>query len=550
MPTDFFGPLSDDEKKTLEADKAKYFYPLKDEEKPVSLAESAIRATGQGLTGGFHDEMAAALKATAEKGNIPGTDQWWKDYREERDFIRARMAESQKEHPAVWGGLNFAGALLGAGKLATVGKAAKSADVAQKVSKIKELMSGAGKIAGGGALAGLGLSDADLTQGEVGQALEDAKTGAIYGLGTAGVLKGAAKGGHALLTKAPKKLLASMTGVDEKVTDAYLANPKGISKARQVDEIADDLQDKLEKLKQRVMKGSREASEELKGKEEVPTVPIISKIRELMAEISDDVTDEGQGAVKELSRIGERLQGKGESIPLERLKKVVQGIDRSLEKGSQSGEFMTPAHIQKTRLRQEIDAILKDTGKAPGYAAKMVEVAKDTKALADAAKYFGNPNAAVTKLKGVIQRPEQRLLETRALEAFDKRMGTNFGEENRFRHIKEAFEKDNTRGSRSTLFGTAVGALAGTLGGPFGILGGAAGGAAIGHTVLDKYGGRLAKYLLDKYAKSAPSLEGPKSLGSLLQRNMQKGATGQAATHFLLTQIDPEYQKKVIKENK
>lgn len=73
---------------------------------------------------------------------------------------------------------------------------------------------------------------------------------------------------------------------------------------------------------------------------------------------------------------------------------------------------------------------------------------------------------------------------------------TDFVQAMHDQHIQEAFKKNVTNGSRNTVFGAVVG-------GAFGGLGGAAAGAAFGRNILDIYGPKVTKVILDGAIKVA-----------------------------------------------
>jgi hypothetical protein len=142
-------------------------------EEETSKLESFARGAEQGVTFGFGDELNARLESL-----ITG-----KPYEQARDESRAAFKKSEEDNPLTTLAGNIGGALVvpvpGAAGATTVARLAKIG-------------------AGGGALAGLGVSEADLTKGDIGGAAKDivegAGTGAAVGgaLGIAGkALKGA-----------------------------------------------------------------------------------------------------------------------------------------------------------------------------------------------------------------------------------------------------------------------------------------------------------------------------------------------------------------------
>jgi hypothetical protein len=140
------------------------------------IAESGVRGALQGASFGFGDEAAAAIDAAlpsflrnkVSDEAVGGGATYGERYQNARDYYRNRNASAEKANPGTY----LAGQLTGAvaapgGSLGAGAKGARAlvAPVAQ------------------GAAAGLGYSDADLTRGEVGDALTDVATGGALGVG-------------------------------------------------------------------------------------------------------------------------------------------------------------------------------------------------------------------------------------------------------------------------------------------------------------------------------------------------------------------------------
>ena len=126
----------------------------------ISGLESAALGAGQGMTLGFSDEAAAAMDWLAGKMGVGnplatslGNPETYQDFRE---FYRRRMAEAQRQNPKSYGAGQLAGAVAvpGSGLKAVVSQAAAQ---------------------------GLGQSESDLTEGDVGGAVADTAKGAAIG---------------------------------------------------------------------------------------------------------------------------------------------------------------------------------------------------------------------------------------------------------------------------------------------------------------------------------------------------------------------------------
>lgn len=158
--------------------------------------EALARGAGQGFTLGFGDEINGGVQALGDK--LMGSDKSLGDlYRRNRDVFRSENDQAKAAHPYLYGAGEVAGSipttfLPGL----NVGKGAKALQVL--------LRTGAA-----GGLTGLGNSNADLTQGQYGQAAKDTAVGT--GLGVA------AGGAGLLLGKLGGRAAAKVADIDETV---------------------------------------------------------------------------------------------------------------------------------------------------------------------------------------------------------------------------------------------------------------------------------------------------------------------------------------------
>ena len=166
----------------------------------MSTGESLARGAAQGATMGFSDELAGALGAV---GDVAGDQYALKDlldrYQAQRDESRRLYAEAEKTNPTAYLSGNLAGGL--ATGIATGGGTGLA-----NILKI-------------GALGGLGSSEADLTEGQIGQAARDTGTGAAIGALTAGALKLGGMGAKAIGATAPAEDLARGFKLGKQGTD-------------------------------------------------------------------------------------------------------------------------------------------------------------------------------------------------------------------------------------------------------------------------------------------------------------------------------------------
>lgn len=167
--------------------------------KQYSALESAGKGIQQGTTLGFADELAALSGAAGAKygGDERG---FWDVYKDVLGSVRPEYKAAEEQNPISSFGGNLAGGLLVPAGL--VGKAA-----APGVGFAKQAGNIALTGARAGAVAGLGTSEADLTNGELGQAINDTAGGAGVGAGL-----GLLVGGSAGLIKGGGKLTKDVVG--------------------------------------------------------------------------------------------------------------------------------------------------------------------------------------------------------------------------------------------------------------------------------------------------------------------------------------------------
>ena len=185
------------------------------EEEAYSEAEAAALGAVQGATFGFGDELEGAvrtvprgLEMAQEALGFGGDEPQSKEglletYRSLRDAARARNISAQEQNPLSYLGGEFAGGMaipglgmakagktaLQAGKAALqAGKGAKTARTLAGLKKAQELSKVGAKT---GAALGLGAGQADITKGEIPEALEEMASSAVMGGIAAPVLSAA-----------------------------------------------------------------------------------------------------------------------------------------------------------------------------------------------------------------------------------------------------------------------------------------------------------------------------------------------------------------------
>lgn len=137
----------------------------------------------------------------------------------------------------------------------------------------------------------------------------------------------------------------------------------------------------------------------------------------------------------------------------------------------------------------------------------------------------------------------------------DKSTGKKFSQEVKDRAILDSFEKGDVNGSRRTLLGAMAGkAVGASLGGAAGYAAGDEYGAGMGALAgfgSDRYAGKIFKALLDGRLQGPQAINAAKKLGRFAKPLMDAAKRGNhavAATHFVLSQQDPEYRQLMKQE--
>ena len=552
------------------------------QEQPSEL-ESLARGTAQGASFGFADEIAGALggmyddfsKALSgdqvpvdikrdEFGNITPESlaEMNKDasYEKRRDAYRNADRVAQEANPTTYGAGEIGGA-IGTAFIPGMGvlNAGKGANLATKI--------GMGAVQGG--LTGAGQSEADDLMGLA----KDTGTGAVLGgaltgVGEKVVAPALNKVGNALSKSgdAADYLLAKMgkvgANVPEEYTERYLKNPNAIRNAMSKEDLAASLLDEtggLSQLKENIGKADALAWSKLDTDTVIPKAELLDDVaKQLKGDILNEYGNlsrtEGFGASyqkiraidDELEKIGKAY---GKNISEADLKAIVQDL-RSIAYSYEGSPKYTHQGEGLRRLASTFDTYLKGGNK--DYEALMEPVADKTRLLKDLERNFINKQDpdSYDKFFQKIKRwgnAEDASSMKSGIKRLDDVTGTSIGEDINNTLTKDAFSKSDTNGSRKTMFGTVIGGGAGSLiGGPVGGVVGSAIGAATGQ-IADKYAGAVMRNILDGRIAAGEGLQAiaPK-LGKYakpLMEAAQRGNKSLAATHFLLSQQDPEYRK-------
>lgn len=428
-----------------------------DEYKPDPSAMA--RGAAQGATFGFADEIEGAGRAAIQDVAFGPSklSELPERYAARRDASRAEYERAREESPGSYTAGEVAGG-IGTAFIPGLGWAN-----AAKVGMIPKIVQGA-KI---GAVQGLGTSTSDLTKGQFGEAAEDVGTGAALGGATAGVVDRAGAVLKGITpTSVAKKLSNVFLNTPEEITETYVNNPQGVLNAPKRHELATEYQGLLDKLKGDVQGGSKESRKILeneglrfKGSEIAKILDDkANEIEKRMEGVWDN--PEQLAAYKWLKDTADQYRSKAvpgkkgievKDLSANRIKDMLQGIDRSTEFETAPGKFSAIDDLTKKDVRAQIDAMLK--GRSPAYQEQMKGVAVDTALLDEASNIARSPQGLANVFRRVEtdqygggQAPRE------VLEQFGKRMGTDILEKAKLATAKEAFDKSVTNGSRNVQF--------------------------------------------------------------------------------------------------
>jgi len=294
----------------------------------ISGIESALRGAAQGASLGFADEATAGVESLF-------TD---KTYTQARDESRAAYEAAKNANPNTY----LAGELGGGVATAFI----PGLNLAKGASLAKMAAQGAGI----GAAAGLGASEADLTEGELGGALADTAIGAGLGAVAAPVIaaipKVASLGAKGL--KGTGEFLVEKTPGARSLIDSF-------KRAKAGEKIAskEALASKTASLQNVIEKEITPALKAVEGGEELRVKSLLKEIGEKQTEIDESI------------RLGLKKRAEGQKAKLKSLKADYEATQKSIEQ--HIGEEVSGAYDTEKSLlaksQAEYNQNLKDIEK-------------------------------------------------------------------------------------------------------------------------------------------------------------------------------------------
>ncbi len=423
-------------------------------EKPMRVmpteVESALRGAAQGGTFGYSDELeglgGAINDVTLGRHRLQDVVD---RYRANRDIARGKNEQAHEVNPKSYLGGEVAGS-LGTAFLPGVG----GIGIAKNAASLPSVLAAGAKVGG---LTGLGLSNADLTRGEIKDAASDTAKSAATGAAAAGIMDRVIVPGIKALTpeNVAKKMSSVFLGTPEETTETYIKNPQGVLNSPRRYEVAKDLTENgIDKLKQETIEGSQRARDILTKEGKTVSSQDLAgiynaKAQELM-DRSEGVMNNPQtlAAYNWLKQNADEMTKADKMFSTNRIKDELCNIDDMVDYEIGPGRFGKVADAPKKQVRTSIDSLLKN--ESPEYTQQMSQVAKDAQLLDQVSNLSKSPQGLTNLLRrvetdqyGGAQIPKE------TLQSLDQRLGTDFLNKIKLTNAKEQFDKSVTNGSRN-----------------------------------------------------------------------------------------------------
>lgn len=376
-----------------------------------------------------------------------------------------------------------------------------------------------------------------------GEGNKDAATGA--GISTALSLGLEGLGALGKKLNVGPKITEFLFGLPEDIQKKIIANPDIIKDAKSPDELVQKLMDVTKQVGMKAKESSDIAASKLSSNpwDVIPA----ERLRGIIQSEQESLGDIAGLPLKEKSF--RRLEKLKSQFPEERLytpsylKPVVQDIDQEI------GDYLRTSSVTGNSLknvRRGIDEILKEN---PEYASQMKDTASLTRLQESLRKNFGLKEVQDVAsgsrelipsptTYGMLNKPDKLGRTERLLKFLDQKVGSDLAQDVEKTKMAEFLSKPQNQATRLPL----VGGLAGlAFGGPYG----AAGGAAAGK-YLDKFGRSTGADILAAGSKASDFLNENKLFKELLSKDSGLNRK-YAASHFIRSQVDPNYNKESSK---
>ena len=198
---------------------------------------------------------------------------------------------------------------------------------------------------------------------------------------------------------------------------AFDGKLRSLEKSASLGDVAEDIQSGIGDLKNKVIGGSRAASDILAQNPEVTisTESIIRGMNKIASGLKvrgKVVGDSRSRAIRKIARKIEEFKQFGDDITAPELKQIIKTLDEDIELLVNRNEFLTAAQGADAKIRFQLSETIKDL--FPEYKEAMVGVAKDTALLSNLNKNFKNVDSTLSKLRNITSptnRTKKQLIE-------------------------------------------------------------------------------------------------------------------------------------------
>jgi hypothetical protein len=511
----------------------------------VPYADSALKGVEQGMSMGFSDEAVGGLQGLYDYATTP--DLGLGDaYTRARDAERQKIADAEEANPYTYLGGQLAGGIGGAAL--TPGLAVAGALKGAPLLTRAAVQGATG--AASGAVAGAGASTADDLGGVLSDAATGAEFGGVVGGGMPLVGAGLAKAGKGL-GEAGRFLVSNVFNTPKDIISRYSERTSQVDASKGLGGFSDFVKSLVKKASQDVGQESRTARQRLTPSP-VDLSPVTKHVDD---EIARNIQADGTVSNDTLDEFLRYVKGKITPKPgSDKLQTDVRSLlDAFDDKIGPKWDAKQNKSVDESlkQIRGLLNVELKASN--PAYRIEMEEVARKTGLLDTARKAFlsksdkANPDLAQKKLKSILGAEEGAEGRLGILSEFGSAFGIpDLLETGRDALAQDVLKKSRPMGSRAALLGATIGGIGGAATGPVGLAAGALAGAAI-----DRFGGQMAKGTIKAGKVAAKVAAAPGTLirragntkyGAVLQDAAKRGGQAVAATHYVLSQTDPDYQ--------
>lgn len=500
----------------------------------VSPSQSFQAGLAQGGTLGFGEEIMGGIRAARDvMGDKFELSDLPERYRQRRDEYRQYNELARQQNPKTYMGGEIVG---GVGTSLVPGMGAATL----------------GKTAAMGGVAGLGLSEADLTQGQIGEAALDTGIGGITG----GLAYGATKGAGALLSKArPKQIAKSYLGLPEPAYERLVKDPEAVKSALSkaddfygLPDISRRLTDRIGDLKEEAISGSRAAREtvDFEGTR-LPKQKLYDYLQGKLDAIKRSegrIPDDAYAAAKDvLNKQMKKIEGV-EDLTGPEIMDRVREMRKAVEYNQATGAIDSKSEAAIKEVARLYDQALKEA--SPAYTGIMSDAAQASRLL-EQAKPLARSEQGAMNLVGSIDKAGNKF-KADILRELDKRYGDTLSDDAMNAIAARIIDRSAAAGSQRVNLGSKIGGAIGAMfpGEKFGKVmeaGGAAAGAAV-----DAYGRRMAIPLVEQAAKIDRLIQTnrfSRPIADALKKAAEKGPQNLVLTFQLLSRDNPELAQSI-----